>query len=471
VDDFRHGVNSNLFVVEWVIVAEAPQHGVTSRSTPDPLTGPRDPTKIVDTPNEVASPGDQHAMLRPSVLLAILLTFSGASQAQDATPPFEWNDGDRVVLIGDTFIEHSQKFGYLETLITARNPEKSLTFRNLGWSADSVLGLSRAGFGTPADGYKQLKEHVLGLKPTVLIVGYGMSASFEGEAGLPAFKAGLTRLLDDLAATKARLIMLSPIGHEDLGRPLPNPSRHNASLALYRDAVKAIAGARNARFIDLYEPTLSASDYGISPLTDNGIHPTAYGHWYLASVIDLELRGQRGDPGWVIIADAETSRVMKPRGSTVEVVRRDATGMTLSVTAEALPLPLAPPPAPDAVWIGAKREIKVQGLLTGDYTLTIDGRTINTADENTFSRRVRLDEGPELDQVEALREAINAKNELYFHRWRPQNETYLFGFRKHEQGNNAREIPLFDPLVEAKEKEIARLKRPGTHTYQVKPAG
>ena len=67
---------------------------------------------------------------------------------------------------------------------------------------------------------------------------------------------------------------------------------------------------------------------------------------------------------------------------------------------------------------------------------------------------------PDLEQAERLRQAIIAKNQLYFYRWRPQNETYLFGFRKHEQGNNAREIPLFDPLVAAKEEEIARLEVP-----------
>jgi hypothetical protein len=46
------------------------------------------------------------------------------------------------------------------------------------------------------------------------------------------------------------------------------------------------------------------------------------------------------------------------------------------------------------------------------------------------------------------------KDELFFNRWRPQNETYLFGFRKHEQGQNAREIPMFDPLIEAADKRI-----------------
>ncbi|MGL4420361.1 MAG: SGNH/GDSL hydrolase family protein [Gemmataceae bacterium] len=55
---------------------------------------------------------------------------------------------------------------------------------------------------------------------------------------------------------------------------------------------------------------------------------------------------------------------------------------------------------------------------------------------------------------EPLRKAIVAKNELFFHRWRPQNETYLFGFRKHEQGKNAKEIVEFDPLIADAEKKI-----------------
>ena len=53
-----------------------------------------------------------------------------------------------------------------------------------------------------------------------------------------------------------------------------------------------------------------------------------------------------------------------------------------------------------------------------------------------------------------LRRRISAKNQLFFHRYRPQNETYLFLFRKHEQGNNAAEIPQFDPLILAADKAI-----------------
>ena len=53
--------------------------------------------------------------------------------------------------------------------------------------------------------------------------------------------------------------------------------------------------------------------------------------------------------------------------------------------------------------------------------------------------------------AEALRGSILRKNSLFFHRSRPANYTYIFGFRKREQGNNAVEIPKFDPLIEKAE--------------------
>ena len=64
---------------------------------------------------------------------------------------------------------------------------------------------------------------------------------------------------------------------------------------------------------------------------------------------------------------------------------------------------------------------------------------------------------PKLDSPAAnqLRTVMKRKNQLFFDRSRPQNMAYIFGFRKREQGNNAVEIPRFDPLVIAKEKEIA----------------
>ena len=58
-----------------------------------------------------------------------------------------------------------------------------------------------------------------------------------------------------------------------------------------------------------------------------------------------------------------------------------------------------------------------------------------------------------------LREAVRAKNALFFHQYRPQNETYLRGFRKHEQGRNAAELAQFDPLLEEADDRIRDLAR------------
>jgi lysophospholipase L1-like esterase len=63
-----------------------------------------------------------------------------------------------------------------------------------------------------------------------------------------------------------------------------------------------------------------------------------------------------------------------------------------------------------------------------------------------------------VNAMEPLRKAVIAKDFLFFNRWRPQNETYLFGFRKHEQGQNAKEIPMFDPLIADADKKIDDLK-------------
>ena len=64
--------------------------------------------------------------------------------------------------------------------------------------------------------------------------------------------------------------------------------------------------------------------------------------------------------------------------------------------------------------------------------------------------------GEDPKKFEAVRKIVANKNELFFHRWRPQNETYLFGFRKHEQGKNAKEIVEFDPLIAKAEVELRK---------------
>jgi lysophospholipase L1-like esterase len=362
---------------------------------------------------------------------------------------FEFKNGDRVVLIGSTLIEREQRYGYWEATLTARHPDKNITFRNLGWSGDTVWGEARAGFDTAVEGYKRLIEHVKAEKPTVIVVGYGTNESFAGEAGLPKFKDQLKKLLDDLATTKARFVLLAPPLVDSYRWTFGSADDRNKNIKLYTDVIEKAAHDRGAWFAAEF-----CTRYGpASAWTDNGMHLTAYGFWSTAHNLLNELKLAAG-------------YALKP----VEL-----SGQTsLRFRQSFLPQPPAPPGGdPDS--FQSDSVVKVKDLRPGRYSLTVDGQPVHTADAAEWLKPEKFEavltrRGPSLDQAEKLRQTIITKNELYFHRWRPQNVTYLFGFRKHEQGNNAVEIPQFDPLIEAKEKEIAKLRKPVEHVYELVPA-
>ncbi len=62
------------------------------------------------------------------------------------------------------------------------------------------------------------------------------------------------------------------------------------------------------------------------------------------------------------------------------------------------------------------------------------------------------------DKADKLRTALQRRNELFFHRWRPANHTYIFGFRKREQGRNAVEMEQFDELLVKADAAIEAIK-------------
>src|SRR6266436_1920273 len=188
------------------------------------------------------------------VLLAAGLAFSAASAPRP--DPFQLNDGDRVVFLGDALVEREQSYGYVEFLLTTEFPDRKVTFRNLGWSGDTPLGVSRAGFDSPDKGFDRVKEQVAPIKPTLAFLGYGMASSFDGEAGVAKFTNDLEKLMDAVQEVsgegKVRFVLMSPLAHEKLPSPLPDPARHNEQLALYANAVKDLAQKKQAQFVSLF---------------------------------------------------------------------------------------------------------------------------------------------------------------------------------------------------------------------------
>jgi lysophospholipase L1-like esterase len=310
-------------------------------------------------------------------MLATMLAAFALAQ-QPAPKPFEFKDGDRIVWIGNTLVEREQRYGYWESALLYANKDKNITFRNLGWSGDTVFGDARAAFDTPAKGFERLVSLTLELKPTVIFVSYGTNEAFEGKEGLGKFEKGLEKLLDALAPAKARIVLFTPLPYvANIG--FPEFTRRNEILGEYAEVIRKVAESRKCYLADLFRDAIQ------------------------------------------LFNQYDTIRRKDPMAPLAKLVLTE-NGMHLTEDGYKLL-------APDFI-----------GLL--GLKLPV--------------RRFRSPYEP-IPEAQPLIKSVVEKNQLFFYRWRPQNETYLFGFRKHEQGKNAKEVAEFDPLVGKTEEEIQKI--------------
>ncbi|MEZ6124874.1 MAG: GDSL-type esterase/lipase family protein [Planctomycetaceae bacterium] len=448
------GANVVVEAVGWRITADRPPIGWQQTDFND-----RDWTGAGPAASIKAVPGDVQR-----------LTWANRSQREDRlTSAFRFQDGDHVLLVGGTFIERAQLYGHLEGALTANAGNLRVTFRNLGWSADTVFAESRGIFDAPARGYERLIEQVRAEEPTVIMVCYGQNEALSSDGSddsLERFRAQLTVLQRDLASTGAEVVFWSPHPFVDVAPPIPPASRFNSVLKRFSGVVRQVATATQCRFVDLFDHFTEdlqvvqswASDAPMPPelrshpdlsaarnrqWTDNGMHWNDAGYRCVSALVaarlfDLPLHRP------AVSVDAQNSAVTCPDGTIQKIVWNGTPGQRVSFEFLPSTTALFVPEirVSESVIGGIQAELSTPGLTS---PLILSQATIGS--ETLFSTTGN----PAMDQVRAL---IVRKNELYFHRWRPQNITYLFGFRKHEQGNNAGEIAQFDPLIDELEQQI-----------------
>jgi hypothetical protein len=298
----------------------------------------------------------------------------------------------------------------------------------------------------------------------VILIAYGNNEAFAGPAGLDHFKAGLERLVSALQPTGARLVLLTPLLAENLGPPLPDPAAYNENVRIYSDAVASIAREHKLPLADILKSASRPDNPPALRVTDNGLHFTAFGYWRATPKI-LAALGLAETP-WLV--DLDGDKLMASSRVGVSTIQRTPKGLKFRARDEFLPEAKAPPGTSELALVNraSQRTLRVRGL-TGRHLLRIDGRDVDAFTADEWGQGIVGLDSPDTDAAERLRRQIIAKNELYFHRWRPQNETYLFGFRKHEQGKNAAEIPKFDPMVTSKDERIRELTLPTEHVYEL----
>jgi lysophospholipase L1-like esterase len=395
-------------------------------------------------------------MQQKQILLFIyLITGSFLLNAQ-TNLPFVPENGDRIVLLGNGLIENEQQFGFLEYGLTSYYAEKHLTFRNLGWSGDTVFGDARSYYTNPPGPYELLISQIKAAQPDWVIIGYGNVEAQEGTSGLPDFKKGLRQLLDSVENIQAKAILLSTIPQAAAGTDELRIKR-NADFLLYNAAISEIAENRALVYLDIFE-AFKKSDQSVY-FEKNGVHLNEAGYYLFAQMIMKKLMLDNKVPEFRIDASEADVQGNVP----VEKVSEESKLRELSFLAT-----LKPPMLPISDSLSSYETFQAEGLKGGIYSVHINGKLSAVGSKKDWKNGIAIKASPVVQQSEELLELIREKDKIYFQQYRPQNRTYILGFRSYEQGRHKEGLAALDALILWLDDQINQNKKPVSYRYQLK---
>ena len=228
-----------------------------------------------------------------AVRIAACAALLGIAAPQSATAALTLEKEDRICIIGSGLADRMQHDGWLETVLHAAHPKHYLTIRNLGYTGDTVWSRPRN------RGFPHQDQYLKDIKADVIFIMFGYNESFGGVGGLTKYRDELGKLVDHYRNMKPngksapKIVLFSPIAHEDLGTPnLPDGKANNSRLSAYAASTKAVADSKQAGFVDLFTPSAKLFDSSNIPLTINGVHLNPEGNRRIAEVIAQQLLGK-----------------------------------------------------------------------------------------------------------------------------------------------------------------------------------
>jgi azurin/glucose/arabinose dehydrogenase len=204
--------------------------------------------------------------------------------------------GDRIAIVGNSLAERFQYDGWLETYLYSACPAHDFTVRNLGYSGDQVHYRPRS-----HQGFGDADSHLSRIGANVIFSFFGYNESFEDKP--EEFKRQLRAWIDHTRAQKydalrkPKLVLFSPIAHENLRSPnFPDGTENNRRLASYTEAMKTIAKEKGVRFVDLFAASQKMYETASAPLTINGVHLNEKGNQEIGRYITQALLGTTKKP-------------------------------------------------------------------------------------------------------------------------------------------------------------------------------
>ncbi len=391
--------------------------------------------------------------MKSPAILALLVLLPATTSTIAADPAIR--PGDRIAIIGNTYADQLRVHGYLETLLLQRTKENPVSIRNLGWGADMLSSRDRP-TNFPSE-ESMLRAH----ETDVIIACFGMGESFAGDKGIEQFRQALI----DLAIyhrgkkyngkTAVRLILVSPIAHEDLGELTPSVNRRNNQLRAYSKTMEEVAREAKIPFVNLFEKTRYLMEDNSAPkLTINGIHLNSYGYWAAAGIVAESLMPTA--PAWIFRVDALSGKTLG-RGAILSKAKPAGQGIRFTVQ-EQSPPSMMPPTGKNIHdgLTGNRDQLIVDNLAPGTYMLSIDKKPVISASHDKWAKGVPIDNSPVHRELENYRLNVNDKNLQFTYSWKALNQVHIVGERRSSPSGRSlpAEVIRFNELAIAKEKEL-----------------
>ena len=363
-------------------------------------------------------------MKRISAAVCLLVGWSFAS----AAAPFE--SGDTVVFFGDSITHGGRYHEFVTDYYRTRFPEARIRFVNSGIGGDTCAGAR-----------PRIPVDVAEYDPTWVCFHFGMNDVSRGsyaatptaammmgaDAAQEAFGRNLATLVGAVrkAVPSARFVYFTPTPYDDTAVVTNLPANApawartnqvgcNTALALLSGRVLRKAESDGALGVNWYSPLESflmarrAKDPHYMLTSWDRVHPGALGH----SIMAWEFLLAQGAPAVVssVVLDAAKGEALSCERAAVSGVTASDGGLSFTVLAEALPMPVAPEALEAArEWHVEERlnreTLRITGLAAGDYAVDIDGGRVGVWTAAELAKGISLgfnDRTPQYRQAQLV---------------------------------------------------------------------
>ncbi|WP_276499483.1 cellulase family glycosylhydrolase [Pontibacter litorisediminis] len=340
---------------------------------------------------------------KTACLLALLLVMLQHLVSAQGDGDVLFKNGDRVNFIGNS-ITHSGEFhNFILLYYATRFPDQKITFYNSGiWGDNANNFLRRMDtdiLARPAD-WSVVMAGMNDVNRALYAASRQQEPDIEArkQRALEDYRGYMEQVIQRLLQAGTKVILQKPSIYDQTG-DLPAENMYGVNDALERctGIIDELAQQYNLKVVDYWtildslNQQVQSTNPKASLISNDRIHPGTVGNFIMA----YQFLKDTGAPRFVSEVSIDRGRLKRSKGCTVTEITATDSLLEFRYLAQSLPFPVPAEAAPALELVPFTQELnteilKVSGLATGVYALTIDGTFVRNYTREELGKGVNL---------------------------------------------------------------------------------